>query len=501
MEKTSFLKKAPLRTLRVLEPIKTSPFVVPTTIRKEAPTGNAPMGAISLKAATNRFPQVGGNQTQEASGVVFDPTQGDEGVATLPPNDSFQASLSPPVGGRLHSFRRDWLTNKCSNNVLNIITNGYILPFISKPNLVSPSKRISSDLLYPVSSVKEHNRKGRKCKISRVLQSPASCTQASPKVEASNRPKQAQHLPTCPIHPNSRKYLRFFHSSQMFQFTSLRTSHAPSGLYNGCKEVKLMALSRGIRLHEYLDDGLIRAQSQEEVQINTQTVLDLTHSLGWIINQEKSELKPTQVFSFMGYKYVPSRFSSCKTLSRERAQTSGFDILRLKSKHVLTARFLMSLTGLLALTEKMVLEGRLHMRPFQFHLKEHWRFPQSLDTLLPWTETISAHLEWWQNPTNMIRGADLHPKNHSLQLFTDTSNEGWGAHLEQTFAKGLWSDRGKRLHINVLERKAVALALQRFKDQCQNQTVLVATNNSTVVAHINKQGGTHLCTLLWKIMP
>ena len=30
-------------TLRVLDPIKTSPFVVPTT-RKEAPTGNAPMG-------------------------------------------------------------------------------------------------------------------------------------------------------------------------------------------------------------------------------------------------------------------------------------------------------------------------------------------------------------------------------------------------------------------------------------------------------------------------
>ena len=57
-------------------------------------------------------------------------------METPPSNDSFQASLSPPVGGRLHSFRRDWLTNKCSDNVLNIITNGYILPFISKPNLV-----------------------------------------------------------------------------------------------------------------------------------------------------------------------------------------------------------------------------------------------------------------------------------------------------------------------------------------------------------------------------
>ena len=151
----------------------------------------------------------------------------------------------------------------------------------------------------------------------------------------------------------------------------------------------------------------------------------------------------------------------------------------------------------------MVLEGRLHMRPFQLHLKEHWRFPQSLDTLLPWTETISAHLDWWQNPTNVIKGSDLHPKDHSIQLFTDASNEGWSAHLEQTSAKGLWSDKEKRLHVNVLELKAVSLALQWFKDQCQNQTVLVATDNSTVVAYINKQGGTHsaeMCALLWKIM-
>ena len=68
---------------------------------------------------------------------------------------------------------------------------------------------------------------------------------------------------------------------------------------------------------------------------------------------------------------------------------------------------------------------------------------------------------------------------------------------------GLWSDREKRLHINVLELKVVSLALRSFKDQCQNQTVFVATDNSTVVAYINKQGGTHsaeMCALLWKIM-
>ena len=66
------------------------------------------MGAIPHKAVTSRFPQEGGNRNSEASRVVFDPRIGDEGVETPPPpNDSFKASLSPPVGDRLRSFRRD----------------------------------------------------------------------------------------------------------------------------------------------------------------------------------------------------------------------------------------------------------------------------------------------------------------------------------------------------------------------------------------------------------
>ena len=90
------------------------------------------------------------------------------------------------------------------------------------------------------------------------------------------------------------------------------------------KEVKLMALTRGIRLPQYLDDWLIRAQSQEEAQVNTQTVVDLTQSLGWIINQEKSELKPTQVFLFVCYEYhLDSAF--VKPTQEILAQTSGFD--------------------------------------------------------------------------------------------------------------------------------------------------------------------------------
>ena len=112
------------------------------------------------------------------------------------------------------------------------------------------------------------------------------------------------------------------------------------------KEVKLMALTRGNRLHQHQDDWLIRAQSQKEGQVNTQTMVDMTQSLGWIINQEKSELKPTQVFSFVGYKY---HLDSALVKPTQDTWLKLQDlILRLKTKHVLTARCLLSLIGLLA---------------------------------------------------------------------------------------------------------------------------------------------------------
>ena len=246
------------------------------------------MGAIPPKAVINHFPQVGENQT-EASEVIFDPIQGDEGVETPPPNDSLKASLSPPVRGRLHSFRRDWLANKCSDNVLNIITNGYILPFISKPNLVraplirSGYKALQKDQalasciqyllsknaiervenvkslgfysrLFPVP--KPHQRWSPVIDLSRLntfllverfkMETPESIRASLiPGEWVSSIDLSASHIP--PIHQNSRKYLRFCHKSQVFHFTSFPFGQAtpPQVFTMIVKEVKLMALTKG----------------------------------------------------------------------------------------------------------------------------------------------------------------------------------------------------------------------------------------------------------------
>ena len=95
------------------------------------------------------------------------------------------------------------------------------------------------------------------------------------------------------------------------------------------------------------------------------------------------------------------------------------------------------------------------------------------------------------------------PSKHALQIFTDASKEGWGAHLDEHTARGQWSLPESKLHINHLELKAVFLALKDFQTLVFNKTVLVATDNTTVVAYINKEGGDEsgsLCALLWRIL-
>ena len=146
------------------------------------------------------------------------------------------------------------------------------------------------------------------------------------------------------------------------------------------------------------------------------------------------------------------------------AQSSGIDPT-LKSKHVLTARCLMSLFGLLASTEKMVPEGPLHLRPFQFHLKECWRFLQSLETHFPWSETISAHLEWWRNPANVMKGANLHPKDHSIQQYRHLKRR-LGHSLRANLYKGSVVRQGKKA-THKCSRVEGGFSCSS-KDQCQN---------------------------------
>ena len=241
------------------------------------------------------------------------------------------------------------------------------IPFKAKLDQISsdpvrvqgPTKRPSLGHLYPVSLVKERYRKGGKRKISRVLQSPVPNTQASPKVEASYRLKQAQHFSTCrkvqngnsrihqdfpgsrgvgivdrpvrrvPTHPHPSKLKEI--SKVLLQgpgvpvhLPTFRTGHSPPGLYDDRKGSETNGPLKRTQ------NSPIPGRLADQVPVSGGSPSGHTGSgrpnpiLG-LDNQPRKIRTETYSDVFVRGLRIPPRFSPCKTHSREMAQTSGFD--------------------------------------------------------------------------------------------------------------------------------------------------------------------------------
>ena len=91
-----------------------------------------------------------------------------------------------------------------------------------------------------------------------------------------------------PIQEQSRKYLRFHVQGKTYQFKALPfvLSIAPIEFTVVAKEVKLMAIHKGIRIHQYLDNWLLRARSHQICLQHTQVLLKMCQQLGWLVNFE-----------------------------------------------------------------------------------------------------------------------------------------------------------------------------------------------------------------------
>ena len=450
------------------------------------------------------------------------------------------------VGARLQNFWRTWLDLGAGPKVVQILKEGYTLPFQTRPKLVRFPTIISccgnpqrnSYLLEALHQLIDKNavevvrNQSSLSFFNRLFLVPKPNNRWRPILDLSNLNfflkaekfkmetpetirtslQQGEWITSIdfkdayfhiPIQEQSRKYLRFHVQGQTYQFKALPfgLSTAPLEFTVVVKEVKLMAIHKGIRIHQYLDDWLVGAESYQICLQHTQELVQICQNLGWMVNLEKSELEPKQIFNFVGYQFDLKAGRVRPT--PDRWQILQEKILEILSLPTCPVRQFMSLIGLLTATEKQVYLGRLHMRPIQWHLKNNWRVPETLEKVIPVPRSLHPHLVWWLDERSVLQGQPLHPIKHALQIFTDASKEGWGAHLGEHTARGSWSVPESNLHINYLELKAVFLALKEFQDLCTAKIVLVATDNTTVVAYINKEGGIRsgpLCGLLWRIL-
>ncbi|CAC5415903.1 unnamed protein product [Mytilus coruscus] len=88
--------------------------------------------------------------------------------------------------------------------------------------------------------------------------------------------------------------------------------------------------------------------------------------------------------------------------------------------------------------------------------------------------------------------------NHNYRCF---KNRLWGV-MDKKIFQGEWSVSESKKHINYLELESVVLTIKHFLNYLIGKSVLIRSDNTTVVQYINKQGGTkspQLCYKTWEL--
>jgi len=300
------------------------------------------------------------------------------------------------------------------------------------------------------------------------------------------------HVPIAPPH---RKFLKFIFRGRTYQFTVLPfgLSSAPRIFTKLTRVVVLHCRALGLRLLVYLDDSLLLAQPRDLVLQHRDLLLALLLDLGFVVNFEKSELAPTQDFTFVGLDWS-SRTMAVSLPADKRDTIASAAQSMLSAAKPPSCRRVQQLLGRLNFAAMAIPRAKLRARALQADLNRAYSSAKDVFKPCPLSKQAREDLQWWQaGPPN---GLPLVPALPDCTITTDASKAGWGAAWDARRVAGTWNITEASLHINILEMKAVLLALREWAPLLRGRTVALLADNKTVVAYLTKEGGTRSDSLM-----
>ena len=211
--------------------------------------------------------------------------------------------------------------------------------------------------------------------------------------------------------------------------------------------------------------------------------------LGFHINYDKSILDPSQIIIFLGMLFNTVQMS-LRLIEKKRVKLIAkcHKILQSRSP---TIKEVASLLGSICAAFEAVPFGRVNYRLLELDkIRSLKKSRGNFNGICSISPGGKENILWWiHNLPTAVRSLLPEPKV-DYTIFTDASKEGYGGHDQVKDFNGLWPFSTRDIHINILEMKAINLALHYFLPQKQVKHVRIMTDNNTSVAYINKMGGT-----------
>lgn len=293
-----------------------------------------------------------------------------------------------------------------------------------------------------------------------------------------------------------RKYLRFeFNNPDIqnhkitYEFTAMPYGLcvAPRVFTKLMTEVITHLRKNGYKSVHYLDDILCIGDDYDDCLQNVNTTLDLLTKLGFVINYEKSCLQPTQSCKFLGFIFNTQDMTI--SLPEQKRSNLAQLLERFSKLPRCSIREFAQFIGSLIAACPAIKYGWLYTKTFErekfLALRVH---NNNYEAKINLSNNISEDILWWKN---IIISAycPMRNESHSLEIYTDASNSGWGAVCGTKKVHGLWKAAEKEYHINFLELLAIFLGLKSFACNLSNCGILLRVDNTTAISYINRMGG------------
>ena len=300
---------------------------------------------------------------------------------------------------------------------------------------------------------------------------------------------------TLPLHPDSQKYVRFRWKNHIYQFLCLCFGIGPAPrLFTKLLKVPMSILRRlGIRLIIYLDDLLIFGSSREEIELARDTTLYLLENLGFVINDKRSALTPSQIMEFLGVVINSINLTMSLTDKKVLSLTKLCNQALLHRE--MSLRELSRLLGKLVATSAAITPCMIQVRHLQQAQILGQKNLRSYESLITLDQKSCLELTWWVENLHLKTGKPIMTQAPDLVIYSDAATSGgWGAFCQGVKTGGQWTPREKSLHghnINMLELMAAELAIKTFTQQhTEAKNVHLMIDNKSALAYLVKMGGT-----------
>ena len=263
-----------------------------------------------------------------------------------------------------------------------------------------------------------------------------------------------------PIHPDFRKFLGFRLGTQKYRFRALPFGlNIAPGVFTRLTNVIVSCLrEKGVCAVAYLDDWLVWADSHQACIIARDVVMLELERRGFLVNIRKSRLTPAQDFEWLGLDW-DSRATLLSIPPPKRMDIKQC-IRSFLARKWITRRSLERVLGKLQHVSIVHPVGETALKFLNKYLLSFARKGRR-DKVQRFPSPLRVALQRWISTDALDKKVLWTPPPASLDIHTDASLQGWGAHaLDARQLSGLWSPMFVRLHFNILELVAVYLAIK-----------------------------------------